>query len=114
MVELVAASAGGTRRRGRPRKTFGPSDLISVLDALERLRAFGFTLGETAAFFQVTEPTLRARFREFSAMREAWRRGRGIADISLRRRLRIPTKPATHSNRKPATDSDLKPAGIPI
>ena len=29
-------------------------------------------------------------------------------------RVRIPTKPATHSNRKPATDSDLKPAGIPI
>jgi hypothetical protein len=28
--------------------------------------------------------------------------------------LRIPTKPARHSNRKPATDSDLKPAGIPI
>jgi hypothetical protein len=28
--------------------------------------------------------------------------------------MRIPTKPATHSNRKPATDSDLKPAGIPI
>jgi len=28
--------------------------------------------------------------------------------------LRIPTNPATHSNRKPATDSDLKPAGIPI
>ena len=26
----------------------------------------------------------------------------------------IPTKPATHSNRKPATDSDLKPAGVPI
>jgi len=30
------------------------------------------------------------------------------------RALRIPTKPATHSNRKPATDSDLKPAGVPI
>jgi hypothetical protein len=28
--------------------------------------------------------------------------------------MRIPTKPATNSNRKPATDSDLKPAGIPI
>jgi Fic family protein len=28
--------------------------------------------------------------------------------------VRIPTKPATHSNRKPATDSDLKPAGVPI
>ena len=28
--------------------------------------------------------------------------------------LRIPTKPAGHSNRKPATDSDLKPAGVPI
>ena len=30
------------------------------------------------------------------------------------RLLRIPTKPAMHSERKPATDSDLKPAGIPI
>jgi hypothetical protein len=30
------------------------------------------------------------------------------------RPLRIPMKPARHSNRKPATDSDLKPAGIPI
>jgi len=29
-------------------------------------------------------------------------------------KLRFPTKPATHSNRKPATDSDLKPAGVPI
>ena len=29
-------------------------------------------------------------------------------------RVRISTKPATHSNRKPATDSDLKPAGVPI
>ena len=28
--------------------------------------------------------------------------------------LRIPTKPAGHSNRKPATNSDLKPAGVPI
>jgi len=30
------------------------------------------------------------------------------------RRLRIPTKPAMHSNLKPATYSDLKPAGVPI
>jgi hypothetical protein len=29
-------------------------------------------------------------------------------------RVRIPMKPATHSNKKPATDSGLKPAGIPI
>ena len=28
--------------------------------------------------------------------------------------LRIPTKPAMHSNLKPATCSDAKPAGIPI
>jgi hypothetical protein len=28
--------------------------------------------------------------------------------------VRIPTKPAMHSNRKPAIDSDLKPAGVPI
>ena len=31
-----------------------------------------------------------------------------------RQPLRIPTKPAMHSNRKPATNSDLKPARIPI
>jgi len=29
-------------------------------------------------------------------------------------RLRIPTKPAMHSNLKPATYPDLKPAGVPI
>jgi len=28
--------------------------------------------------------------------------------------LRIPTKPAMHSNTKPATYSDLKPASVPI
>jgi hypothetical protein len=30
------------------------------------------------------------------------------------RELRIPTKPAMHSNLKPATRSDLKPATVPI
>jgi len=39
----------------------------------------------------------------------------GLPDFDpIYRSLRIPTKPATHSNRKPATDSDLKPAGVPI
>jgi hypothetical protein len=28
--------------------------------------------------------------------------------------LRIPTKPAMHSNLKPATHTDLKPATVPI
>jgi len=28
--------------------------------------------------------------------------------------VRIPTKPAMHSNLKPATDSDTKPASVPI
>jgi hypothetical protein len=38
-------------------------------------------------------------------------------EVQFRRhadRVRIPTKPATHSNLKPATYSDAKPAGIPI
>ena len=30
------------------------------------------------------------------------------------RYLRLPTKPAMHSNMKPATYSDPKPAGVPI
>jgi hypothetical protein len=37
-----------------------------------------------------------------------------LPDRRLPSNLRIPMKPARHSNRKPATDSDLKPAGIPI
>jgi hypothetical protein len=28
--------------------------------------------------------------------------------------LRIPTKPAMHSNKKPATRSEMKPAMVPI
>jgi hypothetical protein len=50
-----------------------------------------------------------------------WRRQLRHLAASVRPRLeaggvplRIPTKPARHSDRKPATDSDLKPAGIPI
>ena len=34
--------------------------------------------------------------------------------VNLDPRLRIPTKPAMHSNRNPATCSDLKPARVPI
>ena len=34
--------------------------------------------------------------------------------VGLSLYVRIPTKPAMHSNLKPATCSDLKPAGVPI
>jgi len=37
-----------------------------------------------------------------------------VAEKIRKDQLRIPTKPARHSNMKPATDSDLKPAGVPI
>jgi hypothetical protein len=39
---------------------------------------------------------------------------RGLGDGSGIIAVRIPTKPAMHSNLKPATYSDLKPAGVPI
>ncbi len=39
--------------------------------------------------------------------------GRGSVDMGLFAKVRIPTKPAMHSNMKPATNSDPKPAGIP-
>jgi hypothetical protein len=46
------------------------------------------------------------------------RRERRAADYCksfiIAERLRIPTKPAMHSNMKPATYSEVKPAGIPI
>jgi hypothetical protein len=38
----------------------------------------------------------------------------GAVAISIHTRVRIPTKPAMHSNRNPATCSDLKPARVPI
>ncbi len=61
-----------------------------------------------------TKPEIEARRKAFV---RKWRlKCRAVAD-SLEEagdKLRIPTKPATHSNRKPATDSDLKPAGVPI
>ena len=64
-------------------------------------------------------------FRDFDwSTKESWSRRRrvigkaewtrGEANPRFIVTLRIPTKPATHSNRKPATDSDLKPAGVPI
>jgi hypothetical protein len=34
--------------------------------------------------------------------------------VLLGHSLRIPTKPAMHSNMMPATRSDLKPATVPI
>jgi hypothetical protein len=37
-----------------------------------------------------------------------------IGDFANTVELRIPMKPAMHSNRKPATCSDLKPASVPI
>jgi hypothetical protein len=49
------------------------------------------------------------------------RRGDGNLDAELIRAMRfafanvrIPTKPAMHSNTKPAAHSDLKPASVPI
>ncbi len=39
---------------------------------------------------------------------------RGVGAAVDGEEVRIPTKPATHSERKPAICSDLKPAGIPI
>jgi len=37
-----------------------------------------------------------------------------ICDERFAFEVRLPTKPAMHSNMKPATYSDPKPAGVPI
>jgi hypothetical protein len=52
-------------------------------------------------------------------IKRAMVRAEGVRVIALAfifsdRRLRIPTKPAMHSNTKPAAHSDLKPASVPI
>jgi hypothetical protein len=52
-----------------------------------------------------------------TAAEDSWDRFdavKGGREVEYGHKLRIPTKPAMHSNRKPAIDSDLKPAGVPI
>jgi hypothetical protein len=44
----------------------------------------------------------------------AFTRGEVCKNATNHHGLRIPTKPAMHSNTKPATCSNLKPAGVPI
>lgn len=61
-----------TRKRGRPRK---PLDL----DRVERLAAFGCTIGEVASVLEVSSRTLLRR------AKPALERGRAKMTISLRR-----------------------------
>ena len=56
------------------------------------------------------ETVIAEKFQAMVALGRANSRMKDFYDIWLR----IPTKPATHSERKPATCTDLKPAGIPI
>jgi hypothetical protein len=47
-------------------------------------------------------------------MEKALQQSLGGLGVAANLNVRIPTKPAMHSNLKPATYSDLKPAGVPI
>ena len=58
-----------------------------------------------------SEPRMKRVWREFGRRRRS--DGAPLYPVGARI-LRIPTKPAMHSNLKPATCSDAKPAGIPI
>jgi len=66
--------------------------------------AHDFLARRNLAPFLVVHPELA---RGFLWAEDRWRGGR-------RRRVRIATKPAMHSNLKPATYTDLKPATVPI
>ena len=64
--------------------------------------------------FRVRELLVRQRTQAISALPAAARAALTALIAALDAELRIPTKPAMHSNLKPATCSDLKPAGVPI
>ena len=57
-----------------------------------------------------------ARIRDPISKRNVVRSTKETSRLEARKvaEVRIPTKPAMHSNRKPATYSNMKPAGIPI
>jgi site-specific recombinase XerD len=72
---------------------------------------------------QIRNPHTRRAYARAATEFFDWLEARGVTQLTAIEsvhvatyieQLRIPTKPATHSNRKPATDSDLKPAGVPI
>lgn len=78
------ASTSGGRRTG---SKLTPHEVISSLEIVERLGAMNRTIDELAAWFDVTQPTVNARFREYPALGQAWRRGLAMAQISTRRLL---------------------------
>ena len=59
-------------------------------------------------------PDARPPDLELDELRKARSRIAALERLVGRQQVRIPTKPAMHSNMKPATDSDPKPASVPI
>ncbi len=74
----------GVKRAG---KKLALNGTLTNLEALAGLARIGATIDEAAVFFEVSQPTVNARFRSFPALRLAWDQGRANSSISLRRLL---------------------------
>jgi hypothetical protein len=98
--------------------TLAERDMEEALAAFPQLTTYGLTDADAMRrrFGDGAEQRFRQQRDDMTAPDhlselvacQAWLR------INAATQLRIPMKPARHSNRKSATDSDLKPAGIPI
>ena len=102
LVSSPARLAPANRGKGIQENQF----LSYRLDSLS-LRAFGPSAGNDTEFWL---------FETFFNGVQGQPNGSSVSRQrdTLMRSLRIPTKPAMHSNMKPATYSDPKPAGVPI
>jgi hypothetical protein len=86
-VTKMAPDGLGLRLPQRRKRKLLPDDMISTLEAIERLGALQATQDETAQFLGVSQPTLTKRFAELPEFRMAWERGRSIGKMALRRLL---------------------------
>jgi hypothetical protein len=82
----------GAKRAG---KKLALSGTLTNIEALEGLARIGATVDETAVFFEISQPTVNARFRAHPELRAAWDCGRAEAQISIRRLL---FEKAKHAN----------------
>ena len=95
----------------------GKRDLARVLGLPNLPQNASDAVAEAIACYKATENGSRdttvgntlAALHELEKKGAAYRRA-----VKRLANVRIPTKPAMHSNTKPATCSNLKPAGIPI
>jgi hypothetical protein len=83
-----AMRAGGKLKGGRKphRLTVGGASVPDI-ELVEKLGQIGCTIDELSIAFSLAPPTIAARFKAHPQLKEAFARGKAVAQISMRHRL---------------------------